>query len=131
MPSPAEYPMDSVSGSNPRPSEFTPLPEKFSGAKTVYDDSGIDAALQHGGNGQRTWILAYRNLTAAQAAILDSHFYSAKWLEEEGISAYSFNFRERSDVGTTLYAGVRYTKYEVSHSKTHIHSRTVELTKFP
>lgn len=130
----AEYPMDSVSGSNPRPSDFTPLPESFSGAKTTYDDGGIDAALQYGGNGQRTWILVYRlkgTTGAAHAAILDSHFASAKWLEDEGISAYSFNFRERSDVGTTLYSGVRYTKYEVSHTKTWDQLRVIELTKFP
>jgi hypothetical protein len=127
----AEFPMDSVSASNPRPSDFTPLPEQFNGGKTEYDDGGIDAALQHGGNGQRTWVLVYRNLTTAKAAILDSHFASAKWLESEGISAHSFNFRERSDIGTTLYAGVRYTKYEVSHTKTHIHTRVIELTKFP
>lgn len=127
----AEFPMDSVSGSNPRPLDFTPLPEKFSGGKRVYDDGGVDASLQHGGSGVRVWRLSYRGLTIAQAAILDSHFASAKWLEAEGMSAETFNFRERSDIGTTLYAGVRYQKYEVSHSKTWIQNREVELVKFP
>jgi hypothetical protein len=130
----AEFPMDSLSGSNPRPSEFTALPEKFFGGSTKYDDGSVDAMMQHGGNGQRTWILVYnlRGANAlAHAAILDAHFASAKWLEDEGMSAYSFNFRERSDVGSTLYSNVRYTKYEVSHTKTHIQTRIVELTRFP
>lgn len=123
--------MDSVSGSNPRPQEFYPQPEKFSGGKTVYDDGGVDTALQHGGNGIKVWRLGYPKLSPVQAAILDAHFASAKWLENEGMSAQTFNFRERSDIGTTLYGSVRYTKYEVGHSKTHIQSRQVELTKFP
>jgi hypothetical protein len=127
----AEYPMDSLGGSNFRPHDFTPLPEKFSGEKIVYDDSGVDAAMQHGGNGTRIWLLVYDGLTIVQSAILDSHFASAKWLEDAGMSAETFNFRERSDIGTTLYSGVRYTKYEVSHTKTHIQRRVVELTKFP
>lgn len=125
----AEYPMDSIGG--PRPNEFTPLPEKFQGGKTEYDDGGVDTALQHGGNGIRVWRLSYKGLTIAQAATLDAHFATSKWLSELGMSAQTFNFRERSDIGTTLYAGVRYTKYEVSHTKTHIQFREVELTKFP
>lgn len=123
--------MDSVSGSNPRPHEFTSYPEKFSGGKSVYDDGGVDTRLQHGGSGTRVWLLVYDGLTFAQAAILDAHFTLAKWLESESMSAESFNFRERSDIGTTLYGGVRYTKYEVSHTKTHIQRRVVELTRFP
>lgn len=127
----AEFPMDSLGGSNFRPHDFTALPEKFKGASIVFDDGGVDAALQYGGNGVRVWLLAYDKLTVAQAAILDSHFATSKWLEDEGMSAQTFNFRERSDIGTTLYSGVRYTKYEVSHTKTHIQKRVIELTKFP
>jgi len=123
--------MDSVSGSNPRPLDFLPLPEKFSGGSSKMDDGGVIAAQQHGGNGVRVWRLSYRGLTAAQAAVLDAHFASAKWLEDEGMSAQTFNFRERSDVGTTLYSGVRYTKYEVSHKKIWDRAREVELTKYP
>ncbi len=127
----AEFPMDSLGGSNPRPLEFAALPEKFSGAKTTYDDGRVDAALQHGGNGVRVWTLSYKGLTPTQAAILDAHFASAKWLAEEGMSAYSFNFRERSDVGTTLYGGCRYTKYEVSHVRIWDQTREIEITRFP
>lgn len=123
--------MDSVNASYPRPLDFLPLPEAFSGGSTKYDDGGVDAAMQHGGSGVRVWRLSYRGLTAAQAAILDSHFASAKWLEGEGMSAHTFNFRERSDVGTTLYGSCRYTKYEVSHKKIWDRAREVELTKFP
>jgi hypothetical protein len=127
----AEYPMDSVSSSNPRPQEFTVLTEKFSGGATKYDDGGVDAAMQHGGNGVKVWRLNYPKLSLVHAAILDAHVASAKWMEDEGMSAFTFNFRERSDIGATLYSGVRYTKYEVGHSKTHIQSREIELTKFP
>lgn len=123
--------MDSVSGSNPRPLEFTAIPEKFSGGTTRYDDGGADAALQHGGNGVRVWQFVYDGLTRAQIAPVDAHFALSKWMEDEGMSAQTFNFRERSDVGTTLYSGVRYTKFEVSHSKVDIQRRVVELTKFP
>lgn len=122
--------MDTL-GSNPRPLEFTALPEKFKGGKITFDDGGVAAALQYGGVGVRVWRFSYKGLTLAQAALLDSHFASAKWLEDEGISAETFNFRERSDIGTTLYSGVRYTKYEVSHTKIWIQHREVELTKYP
>ena len=125
----SEYPMVSTSGSNPPVNHFTELPEKFSGAKTTYDDGGIDAALQHGGTGVRRWILKYEGLTAALYAIILSHFNTAKWLEDEGISAFTFNFRAR-DSGV-LYTGCRYTKFEVSHTKTWINFIEVEITRFP
>ena len=124
--------MDSVSGSNPRPNEFLALPQKFKGGMTEYDDGGVDAALQHGGNGIRVWRLRYQinSLTnPSHAAILDSHFTSAKWLEGQRLSAETFNFRDR-DSGV-LYSGVRYTRYEVSRTKTWAQIREVELTKFP
>lgn len=122
--------MDSLGG-NPRPLEFYPIPEKFKGGKTEYDDGGVDTALQHGGAGVKVWRLVYKGLTAAQAALILSHYNTTKWLDDEGMSAFSFNFRERSDVGTTLYSGVRYTKFEYTHTKTWVYSIDVELTKFP
>lgn len=121
--------MDSIGG--PRPQEFTPLPEKFRGGSISFDDGGVATARQHGGVGTRTWLLIYKKLTPIQAAILDSHFASAIWLDDEGMSAETFTFRERSDVGTTLYGSVRYTKFEVGHSKVWIQERTIELTRFP
>lgn len=124
--------MDSTNAAYARPVEFTPIPEKFSGGSSRYDDGGVDSALQHGGNGTRVWRMRFeiRN-NPTQAAVLDSHFVSAKWLEDEGMSAETFNFRERSDIGTTLFSGVRYTRYEVSHTKTWAQVRDIELTKFP
>lgn len=123
--------MDSVNASYPRPLEFYVIPERFSGGKTVYDDGGVDTALNHGGSGIKTWRLVYKGLTTAQATVILSHFLTAKWMEDQEMSAFAFNFRERSDVGSTLYSGVRYTKFENSHTKTWIHSIQVELTKFP
>lgn len=127
----AEYPMDSVNAAYPRPQEFYVIPERFAGASVTFDDGAKDAAMQHGGNGVRGWRLVYRGLTAVQVAIIVSHFLSAKWLEDESMSAYAFNFRERSDIGSTLYAGVRYTKFETSHTRTWNHSVECELTRFP
>lgn len=125
----AEFPFDSVDSSYPRAYDFLALPEKFKGGKTVYDDGGVDAALQYGGTGVRVWQFRHPVLTPAEAAIWDSHFASAKWMEDEGISAQTFNFKDR-DTGV-LYGGCRYTKYEVSHTKTWIQERVVEITRFP
>lgn len=125
----AEFPMDSVSGANPRPLNFLALPPAFKGAKIQYDDGGVDAELQYGGTGTRVWRFDYDGLTAVQTALLDSHFNASKWLEDEGMSAETFNFRDR-DSGV-LYSGVRYTKYEVSHIHVDIQTRVVEVTKFP
>lgn len=125
----AEFPMDSVSGSNPRPHNFTAQPSKFKGAAITYDDGGVDAALQYGGTGTLVWDFDYDGLTRVEVAPIDSHFNAAKWLEDEGMSAETFNFRDR-DSGI-LYSGVRYTKFEVSHMLVDVQRRVVQLTKFP
>jgi hypothetical protein len=125
----AEFPMFSTSGSNPKPNVFYQMPEAFQVGSTQYDDGGIDTALQHGGNGIKRWFLFYEGMTAVQAALLDSHMYSAK-LDENGLSAFTFSFRDRDT--TTLYTGVRYQKYErPAHKHKDIQTRTVILVKFP
>lgn len=125
----AEFPMLSVSSSNPRPLVFYQLPETFNVLSTEFDDLGRDTALSNGGNGVKRWYLFYDGLTAAQAALLDSHMYSAK-LNGDGLSAYGFNFRDRDT--TTLYSNVHYQSFErPAHKNKDIQTRTIVLVKFP
>lgn len=124
----AEFPLPSVSGSNPIPSVWYQLPERFQVGSTDYDDGGKDVKLQNGGNGIKRWVLNYAVIPAAQAAILDSHMYAAK-ISEDGLSANVFNYRDKDG---TLYAGVRYQSYErPAHVKSHIQFRNIVLVKFP
>jgi hypothetical protein len=127
---PAAFPMVSVSGSNPPTLYFQSEPEEFVVNKTVYDDGGADYALQVGGSGVRRWVLRYGGLTAAQAAILDSHLASAFYSPEEG-SAYGFSFTDR-DTGVT-YTGVHYAPggYKKDHIKTWNCSREIVLERRP
>ena len=124
----AEFPLPLLSASNPTPSVWYQLPERFQGGFTEYDDGGRDTKQQNGGNGIKRWVLNYAVISAAQAAILDSHAYSAK-LTEDGLSMQTFNYRDRDG---TLYAGVRYQQYErPAHVKTHIQVRNIILVKYP
>lgn len=133
-----EYPLPSVSSSNPTPIYFELLPEEFVVGKTVYDDNGADYRLQAGGTGKKTWIIKYNGLTAAQAAILDAHMLSAFYSPDEG-SAAGFNFRHHiggdfwSSTAGTLFSNVHYSAggYKTSHSKVFNHAREVILEKRP
>lgn len=125
----AEFPLPSVSGSNPIPSVWYEVqPQAFQVGFTEYDDGGRDFKLQNGGSGIRRWVLVYTVLSAALAAILDNHMLTAK-LSGEGLSAFSFNYRDRDG---TLYSGVRYEKYErPQHRRLHNQQRVIMLVKFP
>lgn len=124
----AEYPLPSVSGSNPNPLIWYQLPEEFQVGSTDYDDGGKDVKLQHGGTGIKRWVLQYNGQTAAQIAPLDAHMLLAR-LDANGLSANTFNYRDRDG---TLYSGVRYEKFErVAHSKIWSQARNVQLVKFP
>lgn len=124
----AEFPTQSLSGNNPQPLVWYQIPEEFQVGFTQYDDGGRDFKLQHGGGGIKRWSLTYDGLTEAQAAILDAHKDSAK-INGDGLSANGFNYRDRDG---TLYANVRYEKYErPAHSKKWIQSRNIQLVKFP
>lgn len=128
----AEYPLPSVSGSNPKPSVFYKLePDEYQVTESVYDDGGRDFALQAGGTPIRTWIIDYAAITLAEAAILDAHVNSAGYSPEHG-SSISFNFRDRDT--TTLYSGCRYAAggYErKSHRNRQVQSRSVKIVKYP
>lgn len=134
----AEFPLPSVSGSNPIPLYFEMLPETFTVTKTVYDDGGADFALQSGGVGVKRWVIRYDGLTLAQAALIDAHVATAFYSEDEG-SAYGFNFRHHipgtlwSDTSGTLYSAVHYAAggYKKGHSKTWSQSREITLIKHP
>ena len=124
----AEFPLPSVSGSNPAPLIWYQLPEGFQVGYSEYDDGGRDTALQNGGSGIKRWVLNYDGLVAALAAILDSHMYSAK-LDENGFSAYGFNYRDRDG---TLYTNVHYEKYDrPAHQRIWAQARNIQLVKFP
>lgn len=114
---PAEFPLPSVSSSNPVPLFFEMQPEEFVVSRTIYDDSGADYKLQHGGVGKKTWIIRYDGLLLAEAAILDAWAASMFYDPENG-SAYGANFRDR-DTGV-LYTNVHIAPggYKVSHLKT-------------
>lgn len=126
----AEYPMPSVSASNPWPLLFFMQPELYQVSVAEYDDGGLDFALQCGGSGIKRWILRYDGLSQVQAAILDAHLASAAYSEEHG-SARSFNFRDKFT--TTLYTNVRYAPGGYARSHVHIgcQSREVVLEKRP
>ena len=135
---PAEYPLPSVSGSNPIPLYFEMLTEEFSVDRTIYDDSGADTALQHGGAGIKRWIIRYDGLTIAEAAILDAWVATMFYSEEKG-SAYGANFRHHvagtlwSDTSGTLYSNVHISPggYKTGHEKTWTQMREVYLEKRP
>lgn len=134
----AEFPLPSVSGSNPIPLFFEQQTEEFKVSLTTYDDGGVDTALQAGGSGRLPWIIKYDGLTLAQVAILKAHVASAAYDPENG-SAYSFNFRAHiagdswTSTAGTLYSGVRYSAggFVLSHSKTWIWSVEILLEKTP
>src|ERR1051325_1565526 len=124
---PSEFPLPSVSGSNPKPLIWYQLPEEFQVNFTEYDDGGRDTVLQSGGSGIKRWVLNYDGLTETEAAVLDAHALSAR-LDENGFSAYSFNYRDRDG---TLYSFVRYEKYErPAHQKKWAQARNIQLAKF-
>lgn len=124
----AEFPLPSVSSSNPQPNVWYQLPEESQVDFTPYDDGGRDTALQNGGVGIKRWVLNYNGLTEAKAAILDAHMLTAR-LNAEGFSAYGFNYRDRDG---TLYANVHYEKYDrPAHQKIWGQARNIQLAKFP
>lgn len=135
---PAEFPLPHVNSAYPIPLFYEKEPEGFSVGSTEYDDSGKDYKLQHGGSGVKRFVLKYNGLTAAQAAILDSHLASCFYSEDEG-SAYGFNFREHiatqawTSTSGTLHANVHYAPggYRKSHSLADICAREVVLEKRP
>jgi hypothetical protein len=108
---------------------FQEIPETFAGASTKYDDGGVDAALQHGGVGTKRWAYRTNGLTAVQAATIISHYNSSKFLAEEGMSAHTFTLADR-DSGLS-YTGVRYSKFEHTHTKTWSHAFEIEFVRFP
>lgn len=135
---PAEFPLPSVSGSNPIPLYFEMLPEQFVVNKIIYDDNGADYALQTGGVGLRTWILRYDGLTLAEAAILDAWVASMFYSEDEG-SAYGANLRTHiageawTSTNGTLYSNVHIASggYKTTHSKVWSQAREVVLEQRP
>jgi hypothetical protein len=134
----AEFPLPSVSGSNPIPLFFEELEEQFVVQKTIYDDNGADFALQAGGTGLRQWVLRYDGLTLAEAAILDNWMATTFYSPDNG-SAYGFNFRAHvantawTNAGGTLYSNVHIAPngYRKSHSKATICAREFLLEKRP
>jgi hypothetical protein len=108
---------------------FQELPETYKGGKSEYDDGNVEAAVQHGGVGTKRWVYRTDGLTAAQAAPLISHYNASKFLADEGISAETFTLADR-DSGLS-YTGVRYAKFEHSHTKTWSHSFEIEFVRFP
>lgn len=122
------FPMPSAGG--PPLLFFEMLEEEFSVDRTIYDDMGADTALQHGGNGKKTWIFKHGGLTSAQAAVIKAHLASAKYSPDQG-SAIGFDMTDR-DSGT-LYSNVHYAPggYKQSHTKTWIWSFEITLEKRP
>lgn len=113
---------------SPFPMVIQELPEVFQVGSTEYDDGGRDTALQNGGVGIKRWVLVFEGLTAAEAALLDSHMLSAR-LDESGLSAYTFTFTTRD---ATAYTGVRYQSYEAArYANRHIQQRNIVLVRFP
>lgn len=125
----AEFPLPSVSGSNPFPNIWYQIqPEEFQMGFTQYDDGGRDFKLQNGGVGIKRWILVYTGKSVALVAILDAHALSAK-IGPDGLSAHGFNYRDRDG---TLYGNVHYARYDrPQHVKLHNQQRIIELVKFP
>lgn len=135
---PAEFPLPSVSGSNPIPLFYEAEPESFSVGSTEYDDSGKDYKLQHGGSGVKRWVLKYDGLTKAQADILDNWAVTMFYSEDEG-SAYGANYRAHvpgeawTSTNGTLYSAVHIAAggYRKSHEKTWSNGREFILEKRP
>lgn len=129
---PSEFPLPSVSGSNPIPLYFELLPEQFSVGSTEYDDMGKDYKLQHGGSGVKTWIIKYAGLTIAEFTTLKNWAASMFYSEDEG-SAYGANLRHHiageawTSTNGTLYSGVHIAPggYKTSHEK--VWSNVVEF----
>lgn len=126
----AEFPLPSVSGSNPYPLFFDSLTEEFRVHITVYDDNGADFALQAGGSGKLTWLIRYDGLSRTEAAILDAHVASAAYDPDNG-SGRSFNMRDK--ITAVLYTNVRYAAggYTRNHSNVDCQSRVIILEKRP
>lgn len=126
----AEFPLPSVSGSNPAPLFFEAQTEEFKVNVVLYDDNGADFMLQAGGSGKLGWILKYDGLSLALMTIIHNHVVSAAYDPENG-SGRSFNLRDR-DTGV-LYTNVRYAPggYTRSHTKTWIWSIEIILEKRP
>ena len=125
----AEFPLPSVSANNPLPRIWYQLqPVVFQVGFTEYDDGGRDTKLQNGGAGILRWSLIYTGLSIAHGLILDGHALTAK-LNADGLSAFTFNYRDRNG---TLYAGVRYERYErPQHRLITATRREIQLVKFP
>lgn len=134
----AEFPLPSVSASNPIPLYFEMLPEEFVVGRTIYDDGGADYKLQSGGSGKRVWILRYDGLSLAEAAILDNWLATVFYSEDEG-SAVGFNFRHHvagelwTSNSSTLYSNVHIAPggYRSSHSHVSSQAREFTLEKRP
>lgn len=119
----AEFPLPSVSGSNPKPTVCYQLAEQYAVSKSPeYQDGGVDFNLD-AETPTRQWSLTYTGITAAEAALLDAHHVLAFH------DAMEFNFRD--PVTTTLHSNVRYLEYERSHAKRWIQDRRITLIKRP
>ena len=135
---PAEFPLPSVSSSNPAPLFYEQLPDEFVVSSTKYDDGGVDYKLQAGGSGVKTYVLKYDGLTLALAQILDNWVATMFYSEDEG-SAYGANFREHvpgtvwTDTSGTLQANVHIAPggFKKGHNKVWSQSREFILVKSP
>lgn len=133
---PAAFPSPAESASNPHPLFWELAPEEFSVSRTIYDDSGADYKLQHGGSGRKVWTIKYDGLTKAQADILDAWAASMFYSEETG-SAYGSAFRDHvpgtayTDTSGTLYSAVHIAPggYRKSHVKSWSCAREFVLEK--
>lgn len=133
---PAEFPLPSVSGSNPIPLFYEKEPEEFVVGKTLYDDGGADYKLQHGGSGVKRFVFKYDGLTKAQADILDNWAATMFYSEDEG-SGFGANMREHvpgtawTDTSGTLHANVHIAAggYRKSHVKSWSNAREFVLEK--
>lgn len=130
---PAEFPLPSVSGSNPIPLYFEMLTEEFVVGRTVYDDNKADFKLQVGGTGKKTWIIKYDGLSLTEAAILDAWVASMFYSPDSG-SAYGANFRHHiagevwTSTNGTLYSGIHIAPGGFKTSHTHVSSQAREFT---
>jgi hypothetical protein len=120
----AEFPLPSVSSSNPRPMICYQVAEKFAVSKSpAFQDGAVDVNLDSE-LPTRQWVLIYRGITEAEAAILDAHHALAFH------DAMEFNFRD--PVTTTLHSNCRYLEYTRRHERRRtILDREITIIKYP
>lgn len=109
------------------PTTYVELDPQWPGARTEYQDGGIDT-VSLSDTPVRRWAIAYENITTSERDTFKTLANSSRYNSKEG-SLIPMTFTPRGESAVTVYFDEG--GYQPSSIKSWIHSVTVKLVKLP